>query len=279
MYTSHFDDNELRRRLTVPFEEVVKRVCNKDHEAFEILYEHYRRPLGGRLRALVNDTEVAYDLYQDTFIRVWEKSSEKIIHYFEPWLYGIARNLAIDYLRRKKLIEFQSLVEFDLYMWLPDWHTDSYKDRLCDEFLYLQEAVELMTPKYRACLMLSKYWGYTHREIALALGISEKTVSSNVKHAYKQLEKHTLTFRTAIQGAQEAYSKAANRVASPSAVAVLKAPSSDKPQIKRPDALVYANIPWPQESRHFPGWLFDPGFPEGLPQRLQQHLQKDHNSE
>ena len=101
----------------IPFADVVVRAAKKDHSAFAVLYLHYNQPLGKRLLALVGNVEVADDLYQDTFVRVWKYFSEHenvpqdTAEHFEAWLYCIAKNIAFDYLRHKRIFEVLPLLE------------------------------------------------------------------------------------------------------------------------------------------------------------------------
>ena len=91
------------------FKDVTVRACQKDRQAVTLLYEYYKRPLGRRLMALVNNHETTEDLYQETFIRVWQRISPDMTDYFAPWLFNVARNLAIDYLRHATRLEFVPL--------------------------------------------------------------------------------------------------------------------------------------------------------------------------
>jgi len=95
--------------------DVVRRACNNDQHAFASLYEYYQGRLERYLFTQVRDREVSYDLYQDTFLRVWKvfsqqaPISEAIVEHFEAWLYRIATNAAIDYLRRSRKVEMLPL--------------------------------------------------------------------------------------------------------------------------------------------------------------------------
>jgi RNA polymerase sigma-70 factor (ECF subfamily) len=190
---------------TMPLAEVVARACKKDRQAFEILYEYYRNPLGKRLRYLVNNQETAYDLYQETFIRVWRYLPDSGYgpEHFEPWLYRIARNLAISHLRHDRKFEvlplsFQDARERNLEEDIPTdyvpWivglakylNIAGHEEQVCD-MLCLKEALAKMSPRYRTCLLLQVYWGYSQEEIAQVLDISVKTVSTNVSRGYRQL--------------------------------------------------------------------------------------------
>jgi RNA polymerase sigma-70 factor, ECF subfamily len=172
--------------------EAKERVHTKDWAAFERLYEYYRKPLGQRLMYLVGDRDVAYDLYQDTFERLWKKLSiEDPIKNFEAWLYEIARNLAIDHLRRIKRMVFLSFPESDSdepgdQTLLGLLSVPGHEEHIC-EIACIRQALEEMSPQYRTCLLLQVMWGYSQHEIAAALEISEKSVSANVSRGRAQL--------------------------------------------------------------------------------------------
>lgn len=172
--------------------EARERVHTKDWTAFERLYEHYRNPLGQRLVYLVGDREVGYDLYQDTFEHLWKKlSPENPIKNFEAWLYEIAKNLAIDYLRRIKRIIFLPLPESSSdepgdQTLLGLLSVPGHEERTC-EIACIRQALEEMSPQYRTCLLLQVLWGYSQHEIADSLEISEKSVSANVSRGRAQL--------------------------------------------------------------------------------------------
>ena len=81
--------------------ELVSRAIAGREESFEELVRRYQRPIVAYLYRLVGDYEAALDLTQDVFIKVYKSlarySSE---HRFSTWIYRIAHNTAIDYLRR-----------------------------------------------------------------------------------------------------------------------------------------------------------------------------------
>lgn len=178
-------DNEHLRKSTLTL------ACERNQAAFAMLYEEYRAPLGQRLFALVNDREAAYDLYQETFMRAWQAVSPTVEPFFQQWLYTIARNVAIDYLRHAKKITFVPLPEDEesgaaaYGSLLYDTMTD---DTMMAAF-FLRNLLGAMSPQYRTCLLLQLHWGYTQAEIAGILGISEKSVSTNVSRGYRQVRK------------------------------------------------------------------------------------------
>jgi RNA polymerase sigma-70 factor (ECF subfamily) len=176
----------------LPLTEAVDKAQARDHAAFERLYEHYKIPVWRRLFYLVGNKESAYDLFQETFLHVWKSLPKKPPEAaFEPWLYRIAKNLAIDYLRHANQLTFLPLPESESdepkeYAFFGLLSFAGHEERVC-ETICIQQALECMSLQYRMCLLLQDVWGYSQREIAESLAISEKAVSSNVSRGRKQL--------------------------------------------------------------------------------------------
>lgn len=171
---------------------IIVRVQARDREAFELLYEQYRKPLWRRLLYLVNNQEVAEELFQETFLRVWKSAPTRSLAVdFDRWVYRIAKNLAIDYLRSTAHHTWLPLPEQEAERGsegpLPEQlYTVGPEEHICARSS-LQQALAQMSPQYRVCVLLQDVWGYAQKEIAESLGISEKTVSSNISRGHKQL--------------------------------------------------------------------------------------------
>lgn len=104
--------------------------------------------------------------------------------YYKNWLYKTATNLAIDYLRRHKLIGYVPLQDNEL----PEPMVEEEADRIHDR-LWLQEAVAQLSPKQQQCLVEMYYEGFKQKEIAVALGITELSVSAYVSKGITELRK------------------------------------------------------------------------------------------
>jgi RNA polymerase sigma-70 factor, ECF subfamily len=101
---------------------LVKLVQSKSESGFQTLYNKYCGALYGVIIKLVKRTDVADDLLQDTFVKIWKHidsfdSSKGTLY---TWMVNIARNQAVDYLRsatyQKQLLQ----VEIDLFSHCPD---------------------------------------------------------------------------------------------------------------------------------------------------------------
>lgn len=167
-----------------------------DHQTFALLYEQYKKPLERYLLRQVKDREAVDDLCQDVFTNAWKHISQQehipqqFAAYVGRWLYRIAKNLAIDYNRHTKRYEFLPLPENEPdepkgYAYMVDLSEPGHEDWLCG-LLYLKEVLTGMSPQYRECVLL-RAEGLSMREIAMELGIKEKTVSANVSRGFVQL--------------------------------------------------------------------------------------------
>lgn len=89
--------------VPVGLESEAARLRRGDPAAFEALLERYQNRLYRYLLRMVREPATAEDLFQQTWLRVVEKiRSYNPQRSFEAWLFSVARNLAIDYLRRYK---------------------------------------------------------------------------------------------------------------------------------------------------------------------------------
>src|SRR5438874_13465105 len=95
---------------TVSDARLVEEVRRGDHSAFEPLVRRYENRLMGVLMRFVRDRDLARDLAQETFLRVYERLDQfDPSRRFGPWLFRIGVNLTLDYLRKRKRRVWPSL--------------------------------------------------------------------------------------------------------------------------------------------------------------------------
>lgn len=168
-----------------PLEELVQRAQQGEHAAFAALFERYNAPICRYLARLVGNVELGRDLAQETFLHAWRslprlREGER----FSPWLYQIATNLARSHARRARLIH-----------WLP-WSGplestagSARFERLEDQVGETEQvllALAALPPKRRACVLLAFEGGFTHREIAQLLGLSQTSVDTYLSRGCQQ---------------------------------------------------------------------------------------------
>jgi RNA polymerase sigma-70 factor (ECF subfamily) len=134
---------------------------------------------------MVGDDEEGRDLAQETFIKVWRalpRMNDEA--HFDTWLYRIATNTAIDHLRRRK---------FGWPLWKNSEEQDAAKsmstvgpEEQVEEAELVKLALAQLSPQYRACLLLQHVVGFTQREIARSLNLSEKSISIYINRGCEQ---------------------------------------------------------------------------------------------
>jgi len=91
---------------------IARGLRRRDPDLLDRLIEQYQHRLLRYLVYLSGNRELAEDLFQETWIRVLERGDQYDgKHEFSTWLYAVARNLTIDYLRRKRPMSLDGLME------------------------------------------------------------------------------------------------------------------------------------------------------------------------
>lgn len=95
---------------------IARGLRRRDPDLLNRLIEQYQHRLLRYLVYLTRNRELAEDLFQETWIRVLERGHQYDgKHEFSTWLYALARNLTIDYLRKKNPVSLDGLMEQDDY--------------------------------------------------------------------------------------------------------------------------------------------------------------------
>jgi len=93
---------------------IARGLRRRDPDLLDRLIEQYQHRLLRYLVYLTGNRELAEDLFQETWIRVLERGHQYDgKHEFSTWLYAVARNLTIDYLRKKSPVSLDGLMESD----------------------------------------------------------------------------------------------------------------------------------------------------------------------
>jgi RNA polymerase sigma-70 factor (ECF subfamily) len=93
---------------------IARGLRRRDPDLLDHLIEQYQHRLLRYLIALTGNRELAEDLFQETWIRVLERGHQYDgKHEFGAWLYAVARNLTLDYLRRKSPVSLDGLMNPD----------------------------------------------------------------------------------------------------------------------------------------------------------------------
>lgn len=154
-------------------------MTNKDK--LENAYLSIRKGLMRAVSRLVPPKEIE-DIVQETYVRICAVKNTEQIRNPHSFLYRTARNLALDHLKRAETRVGVSMEDEGVN---PEWATEN-QDQVYEqasakqEFEHFCEAVRHLPLQCRRAFVLKKVYGYSQREIALNLNISENTVEKHI---------------------------------------------------------------------------------------------------
>jgi RNA polymerase sigma factor (sigma-70 family) len=149
---------------------------------FDRLYRTAYPRVFRTLVAILADPAAAEDCAQDAFVqafKAWKRWRPEAPA--EAWVHRIAVNSAISYRRRARL---QSVPELLRRIGRPSHGVDPAEVATQPDLL---GALRSLPPKLAAAIVLRHYHGYNNREIAAALGVSERTVGTRLRQAGERL--------------------------------------------------------------------------------------------
>ena len=162
-----------------PDPELIRAARAGNTAAFEELVRAYQSHIWRFLRHLLGDPELAEDITQETFVRVYRKlETFRFRSKFSTWVFQVARNAGIDALRSRQRRERLLTA---MKPRVPEVVTGG------ELGVEIEEALRSLSPKLREAFVLIETVGLTYREAGLAIGVPEGTVKSRVFHAREQL--------------------------------------------------------------------------------------------
>lgn len=183
--------------------ELVKRAVDGDQKAFAELMERYRDAIFFMLLKMVNNRDDADDLTIEAFGKAFNRIKQYQPSYaFSTWLFKIASNNCIDFLRKEKKKKMVSLdnsisgedgdeMTFEVRDNEPDPEETFMKGQKAET---MREVVEKLKPRYRDLVVLRYFKEYSYEEIADELDLPLGTVKAQLFRAREflsQLLKHT----------------------------------------------------------------------------------------
>ena len=163
---------------------IARGLRERDMELLADLVERYQHRLVRYLLYLTGRREYAEDLAQETWIRVLQRGSQyNGRQRFDPWLFAIARNLAIDYLRQKrKAVQTDSLPDDRDEILLVSSSGPSPFEAAArsEDAMRLAGQLQILSPLYREALLLRFQEDLSLPEIAQVLGAPVTTVTSRI---------------------------------------------------------------------------------------------------
>lgn len=194
-------DVDLPRAATGTDNDLVREFIGGNDAAFTHLVTKYKDALTNYLNVMVGDYDVAIDLSQETFLRVYKNIGRySNIFQFSTWIYRIATNLAIDEMRYRK----RRGQVFYKNVWNskaagnedgPEFEISDVRRSPRDEMLLkessqvLGDAIRSLPEKYRTAFIMKEIQELPYETIAKVLKCSPGTIKSRLHRARELLQR------------------------------------------------------------------------------------------
>lgn len=165
-------------------------IRDDDTEAFDVLFLRYYTPLCQLAARMLKSVDASEDVVQDVFLRIWTGRANWVLNAsVRAFLERAVRNATIDFIRHARYV-----------VWSRDSDRElSFGDMLSEienktALESVQEAISNLPEGSRTIFLLSRVDGLTYAQIAVKLGISIKTVETQMGRALKELRKRIAEF-------------------------------------------------------------------------------------
>lgn len=168
-----------------------ERFLHGDAQAFARIVTENRAGLSRYLFSFVRDMELAEELTEDVFVKLWlKRPADRKRCSFKTWLYTIGRNMAIDRVRkqnRERSVPLDEIAEVSTGGNPPLERYEAEETKRA-----LETALQSIPPAYAEALRLMYYEGFTEKEIAHILKKSVKSTYNVIYRAKKSLREELL---------------------------------------------------------------------------------------
>lgn len=164
--------------------ELVQLLKQRQQSAFSYLYDNYSGALLSVILNIVTDTELANDVLQEVFVKIWRQieSYDQTKGRLFTWMMNVARNASIDTVRSKGFQNSQQNQELTESVYDKGGSTQLQTDQIG-----LRKVVHELKDEYKVLVELAYFQGYTQDEISKMLDIPLGTVKTRLRTALTQL--------------------------------------------------------------------------------------------
>lgn len=163
-----------------------------DEKSAAALFQALRGGIARAVQHIVPQKEVE-DILQETYLRICKAQGERKIRSPRSFMYKTARNLALDYVKRAESRLADSFDESEeSTLATVSQAGDTTVEQVCseEEFSHFCSSVEALPEQCRRAFVLKKVYGYSQKEIASMMKISEKTVEKHISLGFRRCAQH-----------------------------------------------------------------------------------------
>ncbi|KJS17328.1 MAG: hypothetical protein VR69_05765 [Peptococcaceae bacterium BRH_c4b] len=176
---------------------LVYKTIHSDTGAYSLLVERYQHQIFDLVYRIVHNQEDARDISQEIFIKAF-RSLDKFRQEskFSTWLYRIATNHCLDFLRKNKREKYYLLPEHHPESGsageIPSGSWSNPEQQLIqqEKLAQLQKALQELPESYRLPLLMQHYRQLSYQDIAEIMGIPVKTVATRINRAKNMLKEY-----------------------------------------------------------------------------------------
>jgi RNA polymerase sigma-70 factor (ECF subfamily) len=169
-------------------EDLVALLRNQDKRAVSVLYDKYSAALFGVILRIIKDEEVAEDVLQEAFVKIWSSFSayDASKGRLFTWMLNVTKNMAIDKIRSKQYRVGSTMLEIDKGAAQHIPSVGGFRP----EHIGLKEVLNHLSEDQRQVIDLMYFEGFTQTEIAEEFNIPLGTVKTRARSAIKQLSRY-----------------------------------------------------------------------------------------
>lgn len=173
--------------------EILNLFKTSENDAMKKIIDLYASPVTSICRHILRGfgEDIVEDVAQETFLKLWRYVSldKKIKKGLKPFIYQIARNCSIDYLRKNN--KDMTLYDFEMIEYLvktpqSDTHIKFQKS---ENYNIIHKIIKDMDEPNKTIFILKYFYNYTIKEIAYKLNLKEDNVESRERRERKKLKK------------------------------------------------------------------------------------------
>lgn len=174
--------------------ELLAKIAGGDQRAFTILFNHYHQGLFVFSKKLTKSDEVAVEIVQDVFLKIWSiRSKLTDINNFGAYLTRIIRNHALNVIRqiaRNEKPDLSTTINSDDFVDTTGFDVSQQQLDYNDALQILNGALVNLPPKQKQVYELCHIEGLKYEEAAQMMNISVETVRSHMKQALQKIREH-----------------------------------------------------------------------------------------
>lgn len=188
--------HDAARLARLSDEALMELVASGDSAALAQLYDRHARVVYGLALRMLGAAEPAEEVVQETFWRIWKRAvTFQANSAFLPWMFGIARNLCIDELRRRQVRPIATGNHEDLLAALPDQQQNVEQSTIeIERRRLITNALADLPADQREVIELAYFSGLSQREIADHLQSPLGTIKTRIRLGLQKLKQALLHY-------------------------------------------------------------------------------------